>query len=1026
MNTNGALFKSGANQNTISTYQQIIRLMAFKNIKYNQQLYRQISILVFTFLIVTTAFAQDRTITGTGNWSNAGIWAGGNIADELAENVIMNNGTSVTLTSPLNYTVGNYSTGNNNTLTIDTGAELNIGSSGNPRDFNSSNNTVINVYGTLIIWGDLVVDNNLVLIVTGTLIIRGNVNMNNGGALNVSGNMVVDGNFTGNNNTEVNVDGSIAVGGSVNVGNNASLTGSGTFTGGSCTQGSGTFCNSTTFSGPPLYSRKSGTWRDVTGGVGGTGTWSTVSHTGSACGCVPQNNQRAIIGNGHTVTLPLSQTTVGAGVANDRAPAGIIVENTGTLQFSANNVTLGIQGNLVRVANGGTINAAGGVTGHQIQFQASNTYTIEGGGSLSVENIIVNASNATITNNMTSVLALGNRITFATTRTNSSFVNNGSLTAVTLLFDDDNSTFTNNATASFSGNLAANNTDDDGNEIINNAGATLSFVSMDALASGTGAGGFLSILNSGTINQTGTFLDIENNTDARNDINNLNGGVWNYSGTGHDTDIRLFANNGTNNFNYTSAGAQQIITPIAGNGYSNLNLQNSGAKTALGNFSVFGNWTRSGTATFTPSTFTVTLSGTGAQTVSAVGGETFNNLTINNTFVTSPQITLSNAVTVNGTLTMTAGRINLNGNTFTIGVSAAAPGTLTHAGAGTNGWMYGGNLRRFMADAATTIGGGDQNEGFFPIGSASNFRPFFIGKNNIANSGGTLTITFTEASTTSDVTITDGAATITRRHDSFWGLSTSGITAGTWSLRAGGTNFGTIQELPDLRMSTTAGVVGTHAAATGSVADPRVNRTGLTFGQLTNSFHIASIDAVNSPLPINLLYFQLAQAEVGLAVEWATTKEENFSHFLLEYSSDGINFTKLSEITGAGYRTDTKQEYFFLHTNPIVGANYYRLKAVDLDGSYEYFGPIAQVFTGTRHVRIYPNPTTDDFINVDLNFNPSEGSRLAILNSQGVEVMNMTGIGPSNHIALNALRPGMYMLKFTSRELTEIRKFIVN
>lgn len=973
----------------------------------------QLSILALLFVTVITAFGQNRTITGTGDWNDPGIWTGGNIADELAENVIMNNGTSVTLTSPLNYTVGNYSTGNNNTLTIDAGAELNIGSSGNPRDFNSSNNTVINVYGTLIIWGDLVVNNNLILVVTGTLIIKGNVDMKNGGALNVSGNMTVDGDFTGGNNTAVVVDGNITVGGNVDVGNGSTLSGGGTFTGGGCT-GPGPFCGSGTFNAPPLYSRKSGTWRDVTGGVGGTGTWSTVSHTGSACGCVPQNNQRAIIGNGHTVTLPLSQTTVGAGVANDRAPAGVIVENTGTLQFSANNVTLGIQGNLVRVASGGTINAGVGITGHQIQFQSANTYTIDGGGSLSVANIIVNASNATVNNNMTSAISIGNRLQFSAI-SNSSLVNNGTITASELFFlnnNTDNNTITNNGVFSAAITVATNGAD--GNVFNNSSGATLNTSSI------TLNDGNFTLNNSGIINQSGTFLT----TDAGSNFNNLNGATWNYSGTGHDTDTRLLANNGTNNFNYTAAGAQQIITPVAGNGYSNLNLQNSGAKTALGNFSVFGNWTRSGTATFAPATFTVTLSGTGTQSISAVGGETFNNLTVNNTFVTSPQLVLNNPVTVTGTLAMTAGRMNLNGNTFTIGVSAAAPGTLTHGGAGTNGWMYGGSLRRFVANTAIAIGA---NAGFFPLGSASDFRPFFVSKDNIANSGGSITVTHNNATTTSNVSILDAgpAATITRRHDSNWSVTTSGISAGTWGLRGGGTGFGTIQELPDLRMSTTTGVVGAHAAATGTIADPRVNRTGLTFGQLTNSFHVASIDAVNSPLPIKLLYLNTTQLETAIEVQWATTKEENFNYFVVEHSLNGVDFTELGEVAGAGYNTNTKQEYLFVHSSPFVGQNYYRLKAVDLDDSYEYFGPIAHIFSGSRQINIYPNPSNEGFIEVDINFYPSEGSHITILNTHGVEVISPGEASASSRIELGSLSPGIYLLKFSSREFNQTKKFIV-
>lgn len=185
-------------------------------------------------------------------------------------------------------------------------------------------------------------------------------------------------------------------------------------------------------------------------------------------------------------------------------------------------------------------------------------------------------------------------------------------------------------------------------------------------------------------------------------------------------------------------------------------------------------------------------------------------------------------------------------------------------------------------------------------------------------------------------------------------------------------------------------------------------------------------DGYNATLPVKLTLFQTEVVGEAIHIEWATSKEEGFDYFLIQHSNNGNNFSDLAMLPGAGYDTDTYKEYLYEHNNPVVGINYYRLKAVDLDGSYEYFGPIAQSFSGTRNMRIYPNPTNGEFINVDLNFNPSEGSRLAILNTKGVEVMNMTGIGPSNHIALNALRPGMYMLKFTSRELTEIRKFIVN
>lgn len=181
----------------------------------------------------------------------------------------------------------------------------------------------------------------------------------------------------------------------------------------------------------------------------------------------------------------------------------------------------------------------------------------------------------------------------------------------------------------------------------------------------------------------------------------------------------------------------------------------------------------------------------------------------------------------------------------------------------------------------------------------------------------------------------------------------------------------------------------------------------------------------NGVLPIVLIDFSTQTGKDHIVVNWATSKEDKFDYFSIEHSNNGIEFFEVGLRAGAGYNTDSRQDYSFKHVNPYSGTNYYRLKAVDLDGSYEYFGPIAQVFTGSRRVKIYPNPTSGEFIQVDLNFNPSERARLAIINTQGVEVMNLMGVGSTNRIELNSLSPGMYTLKFISPELTETQRFIV-
>lgn len=162
-------------------------------------------------------------MTATGDWDDASKWSGGNIGDLLTETISIGNNVDPTVRSGFSYTVGNVTLSNNNDLAIH--GSLTIGADGTPRSLTTNNNAVINVTGTLIIWGNLTVNNNLVWNISGTVTIKGNVTMGNGAALAVSGDLEVDGNFNAGNNANVDVTGNITVGGDVNVGNNGVLTG---------------------------------------------------------------------------------------------------------------------------------------------------------------------------------------------------------------------------------------------------------------------------------------------------------------------------------------------------------------------------------------------------------------------------------------------------------------------------------------------------------------------------------------------------------------------------------------------------------------------------------------------------------------------------------------------------------------------------------------------------------------------------------------------------------------------------------
>jgi hypothetical protein len=456
-------------------------------------------------------------------------------------------------------------------------------------------------------------------------------------------------------------------------------------------------------------------------------------------------------------------------------------------------------------------------------------------------------------------------------------------------------------------------------------------------------------------------------------------------------------------------------------------LSTTGAKDANNaSFSVGGNWTVSGTATFTEGAGTITLNGTGAQTLSNASGETFNNLTINNT--STSDISFNNNVTVSSVLTMTDGNVNLNSNTLTL--SSAAAGALVHGLTSASGWMYGGSIVR-SRPASTLITVGTAHS-LFPLGSSGDWRPFFAGQTSNANSAGTITVSHTNATTTSDVSF---AESIVRRHDSYWTVATSGITAGpTYDLRAGGTTFGTIEAgAADLRMSTSTSVVGTHATGSGGPTDWRVNRTGVVVADLANNFHVASTDAVNSPLPIELISFKGEVVEEAVQLIWVTASELSNDFFIVERSATGEVFLSIGQVNGSG-TTNQGHTYNLMDFKPISGTAYYRLKQTDFDGTFTYSNIISVTYEGpsSSFINVYPNPSNGDEVTIEIKGLKNNATIPVIIYDQlgrqrttlTLDIDKNSGTAQKRFTFKGELPEGVYIVKAGPSQLL-VKRFIV-
>jgi hypothetical protein len=114
-------------------------------------------------------------------------------------------------------------------------------------------------------------------------------------------------------------------------------------------------------------------------------------------------------------------------------------------------------------------------------------------------------------------------------------------------------------------------------------------------------------------------------------------------------------------------------------------------------------------------------------------------------------------------------------------------------------------------------------------------------------------------------------------------------------------------------------------------------------------------------LPVELMTFR---AEVNADnpftdLYWTTATEQDNDYFSVERSADGMNFTPIGEVAGAG-TTRVPQSYTFQDRRPHSGTNYYRLRQVDFDGAFAFSKVVAvhHQLPEETDLRLLPNPTT--------------------------------------------------------------------
>jgi len=140
-------------------------------------------------------------------------------------------------------------------------------------------------------------------------------------------------------------------------------------------------------------------------------------------------------------------------------------------------------------------------------------------------------------------------------------------------------------------------------------------------------------------------------------------------------------------------------------------------------------------------------------------------------------------------------------------------------------------------------------------------------------------------------------------------------------------------------------------------------------------------------LPVELVYFSGSITGCQVELKWSAASEINFSHYEVEQSEDGRNFKKIKKIVSIGELTSA--DYSFMDIKPGKD-NYYRLKMVDNDESFEYSN-IINLSLDCKKVdglKIYPNPLSEVQLTVEM-YTESSSAVLLITDFTGKKVKTL-------------------------------------
>ncbi len=187
-------------------------------------------------------------------------------------------------------------------------------------------------------------------------------------------------------------------------------------------------------------------------------------------------------------------------------------------------------------------------------------------------------------------------------------------------------------------------------------------------------------------------------------------------------------------------------------------------------------------------------------------------------------------------------------------------------------------------------------------------------------------------------------------------------------------------------------------------------------------------DLYTARLPLTLLSFTGNKQDRYNVLQWITGMEENVSHFEVQRSVDGVNYSTITNVPAKNIPSGSSYSYNdFLQGLNLSDNVYYRLKMVDIDGQFSYSG-IILLRANPESDLVVTNPFSNSLA-ITYTSRQVQTVKIDLYDGKGRWLMRrvitvQAGVNRLYLQNIHALAAGNYILQLSGKDIQYTRKLV--